>query len=185
MISNTKAVMSAFVILAAFCLLPVTPAAAENLLSLQVGTYSPGSDYPDNKDNGGDFGIFYTNTNRRVGFEFGVHGYKTKLTGESDIGVVGTELLITFQDPMASIQPYAGIGVGYYAVEVENTSGLQQRHNGKGIVGEVGVRGYMEGLFIGFQVKGFTNDSNEAAGRMPKGSDYGGVSASIILGLIF
>ena len=181
---NIKAVLSAFITLAAFCLFSGTPASAENLLSLQVGTYSPGSDYPDNKDDGGDFGIFYTNTNRRVGFEFGVHGYKTKLRDTSDIGVVGTELLITFQDPMASIQPYAGIGLGYYAVEVDPDWGAEQRHNGNGLVAEVGVRGYMEGMFIGFQVKGFTNES-DYAGRMPKGPDYGGVSASIILGLIF
>ena len=86
---NIKAVLSAFIILAAFCLFSGTPASAENLLSLQVGTYSAGSDYPDNKEDGGDFGIFYTNTHRRVGFEFGVHGYRTKLRGESDIGVVG------------------------------------------------------------------------------------------------
>jgi hypothetical protein len=181
---NIKAALSSFIIPAAFCLFAAAPASAENLLSFQVGVYSPGSDYPESKDDGGDFGIFYTNTHSRVGFEFGVHGYRTRLKGDSDIGVVGAELLFTFQDPMASVQPYAGLGVGYYAIEVDYERGGGQRHNGNGFVAEVGVRGYLEGIFIGFQVKGFTNHSDEAS-RLTKDSDYGGVGATLILGVIF
>jgi hypothetical protein len=159
------------------------PASAENLLSLQVGAFSPGGDYPDNKNDGGDFGIFWTNFSRQVGFELGMHGYRTKLGGNTDIGVVGAELLVTFQNPMAPLQPYAGIGLGYYAVEVDRDWGAQSRHRGHGIVAEVGVRGYMEDLFIGFQVKGFSNETDDPG--PPKDADYGGVSADIILGIVF
>lgn len=181
---NTRAVLRTFALSAALFLLTSVPANAENLLSLQVGAFAPGGDYRSNKDDGGDFGIFYTNTSRMVGFEAGMHGYRTKLKGQADVGVVGAEFLITFQNPMASLQPYAGLGVGFYSVEVDYDSGLEETHQGNGLVAEVGVRGYMESMFIGFQVKGFTNDGDDA-GILPKGSDYGGVSATMVLGIIF
>ena len=184
MIVNCRCILKAITLSAVLFLSLSTPARAENLLSLQVGAFSPGGDYPGTMEDGGDFGIFYTNTTRRLGFELGMHGYRTKMRGSADVGIVGAELLVTFQDPMASVQPYGGLGFGYYTVEADYDSGAKEKYQGSGIVAEVGVRGYIESLFIGLQIKGFTNKVDEA-GILPGDSDHGGVSVDMTLGMIF
>lgn len=185
MTRNIRATLFAFFISTTLGLLWAGPVSAENLLSLQVGVYSPGSDYPGTAEDGKDFGIFYTRAASRVGFELGMHGYGTKLKGIADISVVGAEMLITFQKPMADVQPYAGLGMGYYSIEIDPAGGGGQTHqDGLGLVAEAGIRVFLEEIFLGLQLKGFTNDGGGNA-IMPGDADYGGVSADLILGILF
>lgn len=160
------------------------PAGADNLLSLQLGVFSPGGDYPDNLDEGGDFGISYTNISRRLGFEAGMHGYSIKKDGWSEIGVVGAEFLLTFQDPMARLQPYAGIGFGVYSISINPASGPEDTRSGKGLVGEAGLRLFLDEVFAGLQVKAFSNkwDPDIYPGTL---QDLGGGSVNLMLGVIF
>ena len=176
----------ALVLMAAFIIAGGGAVEAENLLSLQVGSYVSGSDYPaSSEDGGGDFGIFYTNISRNVGFEIGVHGYGTPTNGLADVSVIGAELLVTVQDPMAVIQPYAGLGIGYYAITVNPLFGSEQTGNGKGVVAEVGFRVYLEEVFLGLQLKGFQNKREDVFPALKKTEDFGGRSVNLVLGLLF
>lgn len=151
-------------------------ALADNLLSLQVGAFSPEGDYPDEYESGADFGVFYTNTNNKLGFELGMHGHSTSW-GSSEVDSVGMEFLLTFQDPMARVQPYAGLGVGAYAVTSQRVGQLERSGTGKGVVAEAGVRVFVESLFMGFQFKAISNEMGDFS--------YGGNSVNLLLGLIF
>ena len=171
-------------ILGSIMIWPSGHAMAESLLSLHVGAFSPGGDLKDSSaDGGGDFGIFYTYAGGSIGFEAGMHGYGSSV-GSTEIGVVGLELLITFQDPMATVQPYAGLGVGTYNIEIDPPgSAPDASEDGFGFVAEAGLRVYISDLFLGFQVKMFTNEFD--AGGSGNELDYGGTSLNLILGTIF
>ena len=180
----TKAAIRVLILCAAIGLLCAGSASAENLLSIQVGAYSPGSDYPETADDGGDFGIFYTNASRRVGLEIGMHGYGTKFKSGAEVSALGLEALVTFQKPMAGVQPYAGLGFGYYSIATKPVTGGEQAHDGFGLVAEAGIRVFMDEMFLGLQVKGFTNNGQDR-GLLAKDPDYGGKSASLMLGMVF
>lgn len=159
-------------------------ASADSLIALQLGVFSPGGDYPDTFDEGGDYGIVYTNISRRLGFEFGLHGYGIKKDVGADVGVIGAEFLVTFQDPLARIQPYAGFGFGFYSMSIYPATGAEDTGSGKGIVGEVGVRLFLEEVFVGLQLKAFSSQWDD---DLPQRTiqDMGGASVDLILGVVF
>jgi len=179
----TKSALIVFVMCALISSIFTVSASAENLLSIQVGAYSPGSDYPETADAGGDFGIFYTNASRRTGFELGMHGYGTKFASGAKVSALGLEVLMTFQKPLAGVQPYAGLGFGYYSIAIDPVLGGEQAHDGLGLVAEAGIRVFLDEVFLGLQVKGFTNNGDDKG--LLKDRDYGGTCASLMLGLIF
>ena len=155
-------------------------AQAEGLVSMRIGVFYPGNDYSDAVADGGDYGIYYTNVSSTLGFEVGMHGYSLKGGGE-EIGVTGLEAMIIFQsDPSLTFQSYAGFGFGVYGISYDPAIGPQRNEDGTGAVLQLGIRSFMETLFMGLQVKGFTNTwggNNDM--------DLGGYSTNIVLGMVF
>ena len=119
-----------------------------------------------------------------MGFEAGVHGYGTSIGGWADLSVIGGELLVTFQDPVAVLQPYAGFGYGYYSIAVKPVFSAEETGNGKGLIAEAGFRVFLDEMFMGLQVKGFRNKREKVFPSL-KLEDFGGSSANIVLGILF
>lgn len=178
--------LTCFILAIALCMGMAQQAKAENLVSLYIGSFSPGGDYPDTAEEGGDFGVAYNNTDSTVGFEIGMHGYSTSapyILDDIDIGVIGLEGLITFQPVNSTVQPYVGIGIGSYSITMEYL-GETETGSGSGIVAELGVRFFLDQVFLGLQVKGFTNtweDPNNPDNKF----NFGGSSTNMTIGISF
>ena len=164
-----------------------------------IGGFAPSADYDDKlggvwtggSDMAIDAGVFLS---EYMGFEVGLHVY----TAETDevagltleVGTVGLETLITFQSRDAALQPFGGLGFGYYAntlaVKFGGSTVAEESGSGVGLVLKGGVRGFVtDNVFVQGYIKAFSNQQEVDFGGYPDTVNFGGTSYNAGVGVAF
>ncbi len=164
-----------------------------------IGGFAPSADYDDKlggawtggSDMAVDVGVFLS---EYMGFEVGLHVY----TAETDevagltleTGTVGIETLVTFQSRDASLQPFGGLGFGYYAntlaVKFGGSTVAEESGSGVGLVLKGGVRGFVtDNVFVQGYIKSFLNQQEMDIGGYPDTVNFGGGSYNAGVGVAF
>jgi hypothetical protein len=175
------------------------------LISGSVGGFVPSADYDEKLNifdaytwSGGPDVTFEIAAlvSQYLGIEFGMHVY----TAETDevagtkmeVGVFGMETLVIFQNREADIQPFGGIGFGFYsnhyAFKVNDNVIYEDDGGGAGVVLKGGVRGFItDSFFLQGFVKAFSNiqEYQDKDGNVVDRVNYGGSSFNVGLGVAF
>ena len=164
-----------------------------------IGGFAPSADYDDKlggawtggSDMAVDVGVFLS---EYMGLEVGLHVY-TAATDEvagltQEAGTVGIETLVTFQSRDAALQPFGGLGLGYYAntlaVKLGGATVAEDSGGGVGLVLKGGVRGFVtDRVFVQGYIKAFSNQQEADLGGYTDTVNLGGVSYNAGVGVAF
>lgn len=167
-------------------------------LSVSYGSFDPGSDYGiingNDWETGNDLTLsiaapFTGDTGRYFGMGIDLHFYHTEVVtplGVITVNVVGLEPMLYLQNNDARLQPYAGIGIGFYHNTVSDVgpgvAGIDMEE-GAGPLLKGGLRVFPgKKFFLGGYAKLFSNEVEDSDGST---MDFGGTSYNFELGLAF
>ena len=155
-------------IVAVVLALSALPAMAEdNLVSANLGLFSPGADYDNSYDSFGPMmGISLIRVNEYAGLEFGLSSYDIG-SGGSGASALGLEILVHFQGRDYDFQPFMALGMGVYETSFSDPYG-ELNDTGTGFVLKGGARYYFtidreyiteeDKYFVGAYLKFFSNN---------------------------
>ena len=150
-------ILAAFVLVLTLALSAAPARADDNLLSVNIGGFMPGTGYDNTYDSLGPMmGISLVRVNEFAGLEVGLSGFDIGSTG-SGTSALGLEVLVHFQGQDYDIQPFMALGMGYYKTQFWSSTMGPIDNYGSGLVLKAGARYYFkpEGQYVTEQDKYF------------------------------